>query len=117
MGALHRAGPQFGHLNPEISAAVGDGAAAPQAPDDVDRLLHALAAVIAAQSVADKFVFVVDRPFADPDIDPALAQIVEQRQLDGEPHRVVKRQLHDREADPNPLVRIAIAEANRSASL
>ena len=53
--------------------------------------------------MADKFVFVVDRILADPDIDPALAQIVEQRQLDGEPHRVVKRQLHDREADLDPL--------------
>jgi hypothetical protein len=53
--------------------------------------------------MADKLVLVVDRPLADADIDPALAQIVEQRQLDGEPHRMVERQLHDRESDPDPF--------------
>lgn len=51
----------------------------------------------------DKFVLVVDRALAHSDIDPASAQIVEQRQLDGEPHRVVEGQLHDGEADPDPL--------------
>jgi hypothetical protein len=40
---------------------------------------------------------------AHPDIDPAPAQIVEQRQLDGEPHRVMEGQLHDGEADPDSL--------------
>src|SRR5437868_5736713 len=103
MRALHRAGPQFRYLHLKILAAITNGAAAPEASDDVDRLFHALAAVVAAQSVADKFVIVVDRPLADADIDPALAQIVEQRQLDGEPHRMMKRQLHDRKADPDPL--------------
>ena len=51
------------------------------------------------------------------DIDPAPAQIVEQRKLDGEPHRVVEGQLHDGKADPDPLGTIATAEANSSASL
>jgi hypothetical protein len=49
------------------------GIAPPQAPDDVDRFLHPLAAVVAAQSLADKFVLVVDRTLADADIDPPLA--------------------------------------------
>jgi hypothetical protein len=40
---------------------------------------------------------------AHSDIDPAPAQIVEQRKLDGEPHRVVEGQLHDGKADPDPL--------------
>ena len=53
--------------------------------------------------MADEFVLVVDRALADPDIDPALAQIVEQRQLNGEPHRMMERQLHNRETDPDPL--------------
>ena len=51
----------------------------------------------------DKFVLVVNRALAHSDIDPAPAQIVEQRKLDGEPHRVVERQLHDGKADPDPL--------------
>ncbi|HUC10904.1 MAG TPA: hypothetical protein VL985_10835 [Stellaceae bacterium] len=51
----------------------------------------------------DKFVLVVDRALVDPDIDPAPAQIVEQRQLDGEPYRMMEGQLHDGEADPDPL--------------
>src|SRR5215469_15844894 len=71
VGALHRAGPQLRHLNLEILPAVGDGAAAPQASDDVDRLLHALAAVVAAQPVPDKFVLIVNRALAYSDIDPA----------------------------------------------
>lgn len=51
----------------------------------------------------DKFVLVVNRALAHSDIDPAPAQIVEQRKLDGEPHRVVEGQLHDGKADPDPL--------------
>ena len=51
----------------------------------------------------DKFVLVVNRTLAHADIDPAPDQIVEQRKLDGEPHRVVEGQLHDGEADPDPL--------------
>jgi hypothetical protein len=81
--ALHRAGPQLRHLHLEILAIVGDGAAAPQAADDIDRLLYARAAVVAAQPMPDKFVLVVNRALAHADIDPAPAQIVEQRKLDG----------------------------------
>src|SRR5499433_1178370 len=103
VGKLHRTGPQLRHLHLEILAIVGDGATAPQASDEVDRLLHALAAVVAAQPMADKFVLVVNRALAHSDIDPAPAKIVEQRQLDGEPHRVMEGQLHDGEADPDPL--------------
>ena len=82
---------------------VGDRAALPQALDHLDRLLHARAAVVAAQPVTDEFVFVVDRALADPDIDPAPAEIVEQRQSHRELDRMVKRQLHDGEADADAL--------------
>src|ERR1700758_3254441 len=75
MGALHRAGPQLRHLHLEILATVGNGATAPQAADDIDRLLHALAAVLAAQPMPDKFVLVVNRALAHSGIDPAPAQI------------------------------------------
>ena len=61
------------------------------------------AAVATAQPMPDKFVLVVNRALAHSDIDPAPAQIVEQCQLDGEPHRVMEGQLHDGEADPDPL--------------
>jgi hypothetical protein len=53
--------------------------------------------------VADEFIFVVDRALADPNIDPTLAQIVEQGQLHGEADRMVERQLHDGKADADPL--------------
>jgi len=55
----------------------------------------------------DKFVLVVNRALAHSDIDPAPAQIVEQRKLDGEPHRVVEGQLHDGKADTDALGALA----------
>jgi len=117
VGALHRAGPQLRHLNLEILAAVGDGAAALQASDDVDRVLHALAAVVATQPMADKFVLVVNRALADSDIDPAPGQIVEQRQLDGEPYRGWKGSCTTAKPIRILSVRIATVEANSCASL
>src|SRR5262249_11016058 len=66
VGALHRAGPQLRHLQLEILAIVSDGATAPQASAEIDRLLHAFAAVVAAQPMADKFVLVVIVPLPTP---------------------------------------------------
>ena len=82
-------------------AVVGEGSLAPGALDDVDGLFHALAAVGAAQAVADELVFVVDGALADADVDAAAAEIVEERELNREPHRMMKGRLHHGEADPD----------------
>ena len=67
--------------------------------------------------MADEFVLVVDGALADADIDAAVAEIVEQRELHGEPHRMMERRLHHGEADADLLVFIASAAANISESL
>jgi hypothetical protein len=59
------------------SATIRHRVAVPQAPEDFDRLFHALAAVIAAPPVVDESIFVVDGSVADADIDPALTEVVE----------------------------------------
>ena len=92
-------GRSAGNVHLVELAVVGERRFAPGALDDLDRLLHALAAVVAAQPVADELVLVVDRALADADIDAALAEIVEQGELHGEPHRMVERHLHHGEAD------------------
>ena len=65
----------------------------------------------------DEFVFVVDRALADPDIDAALAEVVEEGELDGKADRVVKRQRTTAKPIRIRSVRIAMAEANSNASL
>src|SRR6266851_8847360 len=84
-------------------AVVGERRLAPRPLDDVDRLRHAFAAVVASEPVAHEFVLVVDRALADADIDAALAEIVQQRQLHGESHRMVEGHLHHGEADADLL--------------
>ena len=84
-------------------AVIAERRLAPGALDDVDGLFHALAAVGAAQAVADELVLVVDGALADADVDAALAEIVEQGELHGEPHRMVERHLHHGEADADAL--------------
>src|SRR3954471_23457985 len=50
-------------------AVVRERAAGPGALEDLDRFLHAFAAVVAAQAVADELVFVVDGALADSHVD------------------------------------------------
>src|SRR5450755_456069 len=72
---LHGLGPQRRDVDLVELAVVGERRFAPRPLDDVDRLRHALAAVVAAQPVAHEFILVVDRTLADADIDAALAEI------------------------------------------
>ena len=52
--------------------------------------------------MTDEFVFVVDRAFPDADVDPALAQIIQQRELHRQADRMMERHLKDGEPDANP---------------
>ena len=84
-------------------AIIAEWSAAPGKVEDLDRLLHALPAVCAAQAVAHELVLIVRSALADADVDAPLAEIVEQGELDGEPHRVMERRLDHGEADADAL--------------
>jgi hypothetical protein len=71
----------------------------PRAREHGDGLLHPLAAVVAAQAVADVLVLVVARAPSDADVQAPAAEVVEHGELDGQPHRVVQRHLNDGEPD------------------
>ena len=78
---MHRSGPQFRYPQPEILALVHQRRFAPCTFQYFDRLRHPLAAVIAAHTMTNEFVFVVNCAFPNPYVDPTLAQIVEQCEL------------------------------------
>src|SRR5262249_46269612 len=80
-------------------AAVVDGRLRPRAQDDLQRLRRALAAVVAAKPVPDELVLVEVRPVPDADVDAPVREVVEQRQLGGEPDRMAQRQLDHGKAD------------------
>jgi len=114
---LHWLGPQFRHAQIEVFPFIDQGRFAPDSFQHVDGFRHARTAVIAAQAMPDEFVLVVDCPFANADVDPALAEIVEQRELHGKPDRMMKRHLHTANPIRIRVVRIVSADANSSASL
>jgi hypothetical protein len=70
--------------------------------EDLDSLIHARTAVIAAQAIAHKFVLVVDRSTPDTHIEAAFAQIIEEGKLHRQTHRVVQGHLQHGEANANP---------------
>src|ERR1019366_1209260 len=61
---LHRPGPQLGDPQVEIFPFVNERCFAPRSFQYLDRFFHARAAVVAAQTVTNEFVFVVDATFA-----------------------------------------------------
>ena len=60
----------------------------PGAQHHVEGLGHALAAVVAAQAVAHELVFVEVGPVPHADVEPPVAQVVEQGELGGQADRM-----------------------------
>ena len=94
--------PQRGQAHLEELALVRERRLGPRARQDLERLGAALAAVVAAEAVAHELVLVVQAAAAHADVEPAVAQVVEQRQLHREPDRMAERQLDDGKADAHP---------------
>ena len=102
MRLLERPRPELRQRELIVLAVIREGRLRPCAREDLERFRCALARVVAAQAVADELVFVVDRAAADADVEAPAREIVEQRELHGEPHRMPQRELDHREADPDP---------------
>src|SRR5438105_9866688 len=83
-------------------AAVDERRLGPRADHHVERLLHPLPAVVAAQAVPHELVLVVVRPVPDADVEATAGEIVEERELGREADRMAQRELDHREADPDP---------------
>src|SRR3546814_14296730 len=86
-GFLYRPRPDLRNVDVEEPALVGQRRLAPRAFQDVDPFGHAFAAVVAAQSVANELVLVVDGALADAAIDAALVQIFPPRHFHAQPKR------------------------------
>ena len=98
MRLLHRPRPHGGQAHREELALVDERLLGPGANEHRGRLVHPLVAVVAAQAVADVLVLVVAGAAADAHFQAPAAQIVEDGELDGQTHRMMKRHLDDREA-------------------
>ena len=70
-----RSGAQFRHAQIEILSVVHKRRFAPRAFEHFHRFRHTLAAVVAAQTMTDEFIFVVDGAFADANVDTANRQL------------------------------------------
>src|SRR6185437_11367808 len=101
MRTLVDARAQRGEARLEELALVDEGLLGPGAHQHLERLRAPLAAVVAAQAVAHELVLVVEGAAAHAHVESAPAQVVEESQLDGQPHRVPQGELDHREADPH----------------
>ena len=99
MRPLVHARSQRGQAHLVVLAVVREGLLGPRARQDLEGLAAPLAAVVAAEPVADELVLVVERAAADADIQAAATQVVEQRELDGEADGMAEGELDHREAD------------------
>ena len=103
MRALHRRRAQLGQAEREVLAPVIERRCRPGACHHVERFNHALTRVVASQPKADELVLVEDRAAADANVEAPLREIIEQRQLRRQPHRMTQRHLDDGEADADTL--------------
>jgi len=69
----------------------------------IKRLRHAFARIMASETEAEELVLVEQRAAADADIKSPAREVVEYRQLRGEPHRIPQRHLDDGKADADAL--------------
>src|SRR5436309_16069792 len=99
MGKLPRPRPELGQAELIELAPGHERLPRPRAEHHLERFFHALAAVVAPQAVADEFVLVVIGAVPYPDIDAAIGQVVEQRELGGEADGMTQGELDHREAD------------------
>src|SRR5262249_2692454 len=76
-----------------------EGSLRPGADHHLERLRHALAAVVAPKAVADKLVLVVVAAVADADVTAPARPIGEEAEPDGQWDRVTQRKVDHREAE------------------
>src|SRR5262245_15843870 len=103
MGPLHRGWAQLRQTQRKIFALEVEGGCAPGPRHHITSFGPALARIVAAEAIADELVLVEDAAASDADVKPALAQIVEQRELRGQPHGMAQRHLNDGKADADAL--------------
>ncbi len=103
MGKLPRPRPELGQAELVELPLMDQRLTRPSTEHHLERFFHALAAVVAPQTVADELVLVVVGAMPYPDIDAAIGKIVEKRELGGEADGMTQRELDHREADTDAL--------------
>ena len=98
-------GPRAQHRQPDVPevAVMLELSPSPGGEHDGFGLLKARLGLVVVDAVALVVVDVVGGAAAQTDNQPALADIVDKRELLGHADRVVQRHLRDREADLDPL--------------
>ena len=100
---LHGDRAQLRQACREVFALVIERRRRPGLGHHVEGLGHALAGVVAAKPVADELVLVEDRAATHADVEAPAGEVVEQRQLGCEPHRLPQRHLDHGKADADAL--------------
>ena len=95
--------PELGQAQLIELPLVHERLARPGAEHHLEGLLHALAAVVAPETIAYELVLVVVGAVSHPDIDAAVGEIVEERELGGEADGMTESELDHREGDTDPL--------------
>ncbi len=99
MRLVERTRPQHADLEIPVLAGMHDALAVPALQDDLLDLLETLLRAVRVDLVAGIFMGVDQAAAAEADDQPALAEIVDQRDLLGHPQGMVERGLQHREAD------------------
>src|SRR5262245_12592505 len=103
MRPLHRGGPQLWQAQGEVFALEVEWGCGPGPRHYLESFGHALACIVAAQPVAHEVIFIEDAAAPDADVEPPLAEIIEQGQLGGEPHGMAQSHLDHGEANADAL--------------
>ena len=103
MRLLHRAGPDGRELSVKILAVEAHVFAGPGQLEELFRLVNAVGLLDHVGAETGVLERVVARPTADPDDQPAVAEVVDQRGLDGGLYGLVEGHLDDRDPQGDPL--------------